>query len=460
MFSKLNKFFSSVKLAIFLLIALASLSVVGTLINQGEPMSQYAKIFGHGLLFEVFYWLGFLNIFGSWYFITLSSLLVVNLVVSSANTFPRAFKTVFGPFPYFSVILERKNPKAAYSTLNTKKNNEDAQSSIETAFGKPLRETGTPGGPKELYFAKNSIFRMAPYIAHASVIVILAGVILNFVYGFRSYANLKEGQLTNFSYLLQNNKPVKLPFSLRLDKYRTVYYPDGIVKSYVSRISILNKNHISVLTKDIKVNQPLTYKGITMYQASYGHYRPDAIKFMTFNLVNDKAQGLISMEPYKLYNYNGSYLRLIPLPHASGNQIPFLIAVYKDPGNKPSDASKELFFNLGSYARGGKEIPFIYTKYKNTGFVYSGIKHYYYSGIEITRNSYTAVIWTGSIMLVLALFFSFFFNQSRYWVRLSPGEKGKGSLIEIIGLPRKKFAMFYKNFNDKIERIKRELNSK
>ncbi|MDA8158126.1 MAG: hypothetical protein M0034_02945, partial [Deltaproteobacteria bacterium] len=63
----------------------------------------------------------------------------------------------------------------------------------------------------------------------------------------------------------------------------------------------------------------------------------------------------------------------------------------------------------------------------------------------------------GSIMLIAALFFSFFFNHGETWVKLSDSKDGKKTRVEILAVPKKKFESFYKNFNKKIAGIKKDL---
>ena len=256
MLSKLNKFISSVKLAIFLFITIAVLAMIGTFINQSDTIKQYKAVFSPAV-YHVLYWLGLLNIYDSWYFIALTLLLIVNLIAASINMFPRTIKAVFGPYPSFQEISEKKKPKAVYEAIETKKKAQEVKEIIVKKFGGPLYEKINENSDRtELYYSKNSIFRFSPYIAHISVIIIIIGVFLNFKYGFRSYTNIKVGEKTNVTYLLKNNKPIKLPFTIRLDRYRTAYYPDGIVKAYISTISIIEK-HIRILTKNIKVNHPI-----------------------------------------------------------------------------------------------------------------------------------------------------------------------------------------------------------
>ena len=442
MLSKLNKFFSSVKLAIFLFIAIAAFSMVGTFINQGDTASQYRTIFGPQA-YHVLYWLGFLNIYGSWYFIGLSALLVINLVTASVNIFPHTLKAVFGPYPSFKEMMDKKSPKAVYEVVESKKNAGETKKVLNEKFGKPFSET-----ENELYYSKNSIFRFSPYIAHLSVIIIIIGVILNVKYGFRSYTNIKVGEKTDVSYSTKNQKPVKLPFTIRLDDYRTEYYKDGIPKSYISKISII-KNHVSVAEKNIEVNHPFTYGGITIYQASYGHYKPTAAKLLIVSLKNRKSEKVVYAEFGKLYDagINNIKFRFIPYKHPGKDEIPFYIEL----SNK-----RILKFNVLPYKN--KSMPLIFAKYHDVVFLYNGVKNYYYSGVEITKNAYTSVVWFGSIMLIAALFFSFFFNHGETWVKLSDSKDGKKTRVEILAVPKKKFESFYKNFNKKIAGIKKDLS--
>ncbi|MHB1600934.1 MAG: cytochrome c biogenesis protein ResB [bacterium] len=441
MFSKLNKFFSSIKLAIFLFISIAVFSMVGTFINQGDTESQYRTIFGPQA-YHVLYWLGFLNIYDSWYFIGLAVLLIINLVTASVNIFPRTLKAVFGPYPSFNEMMDKKGPKAAYEIIESKKNTEEIKKVLNSKFVKPFIEL-----KEELYYSKNSIFRFSPFIAHFSIIIIIIGVFLNFHYGFRSYTNIKVGEKTNISYLTKNQKPIKLPFTIRLDKYETKYYPDGIPKSYISKISII-KNHVSVATKNIEVNHPFTYDGITIYQASYGHYKPTAAKLLIVNLKNRKSKKVVYAEFGKTYNsgIDNIKFKFIPYKHPKKDEIPFFIEL----SNK-----QILKFNVLPYKK--QSMPLIFAEYHNTVFLYNGVKNYYYSGVEITKNAYVSVIWVGSIILIIALFFSFFFNHVETWVKLSISKDGKKTHMEILAIPKKKFESFYKNFNKKIAEIKKDL---
>ncbi|MHB1663699.1 MAG: cytochrome c biogenesis protein ResB [bacterium] len=463
MLSKLNKFFSSVKLAIVLFILIAIVSIVGTIIDQGDTISQYKTIYGNNV-FHILYWLGFLNIYNSWYFIGLAALLVLTLIVSSANRTPKIIKEIINPDLSFDTALQKKRFKAKYITLQSSKNHEELLTYAEKAFGKnfgkPIKDISGKEDIKAnfLFYSKNSILRISPIIAHLGAIVILAGVILSTVLGYRSYTNIKVGQTIQHSYLLKNNKPVLLPFKIKLDNYVSKYYKNGMPKAYISTLTIMKK-HIGVLTKTIRVNHPLTYDGITIYQASFGHYKPTAARILVLNLKNKNKKVLLLAAPGKIYNskINNIKFSFNFFKKPKKNSIPFYISIIKN--NKK--IGPPLIFQELPYKTKKGNMPLFFTKYSNNiAFIFAGVKTYYYSGVEITKNVDTDIIWIGSAILIFALFFSFFFNQQSLWIRVTPyepSEKDKTNKIEILAIPHKKFASFYSMIDKNIEEFKKNI---
>ncbi len=74
----------------------------------------------------------------------------------------------------------------------------------------------------------------------------------------------------DLSFNVGDVKPVpKAEFEVRLDRFTTEYYTDGSVKAWKSDLTILDQKK-PILTRTISVNHPLTYKGYSFYQASYG----------------------------------------------------------------------------------------------------------------------------------------------------------------------------------------------
>src|SRR2546427_11942631 len=89
----LGEFFSSLKLAIFLMITLAILSTIGTVIQQGERPEVYIKEYGE----NAYWWfvkLGFVDIYHSWYFSTVLVLLCINSLTCFHQRFPAIWRSI------------------------------------------------------------------------------------------------------------------------------------------------------------------------------------------------------------------------------------------------------------------------------------------------------------------------------------------------------------------------------
>lgn len=485
MLSKLNKFFSSIKLAIILFILIAAISIIGTVIDQGDTIAQYKIIYGN-TVFHILYWLGFLNIYSSWYFVGLAALLILTMIISSANKLPKIIKNIVNPDTSFDNALRKNSHKAKYITIQSSKSPSEilnfAKKTFGKKFGKPVlqnidgnnnnfksgenekvQKTSSNTNNKKnnsgnfLFFSKNSIFRISPNIAHLGAIVILVGVFLGVTLGYRSYTNIKVGQTVQHSYLLKNNNPVLLPFKIKLDNYITKYYKNGMPKAYISTLTIIKK-HITILTKSIRVNHPLTYDGITIYQASYGHYKPNAAQILVLNLKtgNKNNKRLIYAVPGKIYNskINNIKFSFNFFKNPAKDQIPFYISVIKN--NKT--VGRPIVFQELSYRTKKGNMPLFFAKYNNNiAFIFAGIKTYYYSGVEITKNVDTDIVWIGSAILIFALFFSFFFNQQSLWIRVTPSENEKTNKVEILSVPHKKFASFYSMMDKLTEIFKKQI---
>ncbi len=453
---KLKNFFSSLKLAMVLFILISVVSIIGTIIEQGEPLVEYKTVYGP--IFKIFYGLGLFDIYHSWYFITLGGLLVVNLIVCSVIRLPRTLKIVFKPNPSFPDISSnydnenKSNKRSRYYNFNSSKSKDEVlrilKNIFSRKFGKPKEKYD--GNQSELYFSKNGIFRLSPYVVHLGIIVIVAGVILNTIYGFRSYVDINEGLSAGYSYLPsdknRNGTPVKLPFKIMLNRYTTKFYKDGMPKAYISKLSIIKKHKI-ILTKSIRVNHPLKYGAFTIYQVSYGHYLPTAARLLLINLNgNHYKKRVLFAEPKTLYNtgIKGLKFEFNQLKNPSVNEIPFYISLYK---NKKYLKNINFFEHIDTGK--SQKFPLVFAMYKKRlAFMFTGVKIYYYSGLEVAKNAYTWVIWLGSIIMIIALFFSFYFNHKTVRVKIYLSEDGEGSRVDILTGSHKRLVSYF----DKIEK--------
>lgn len=445
MLHKLIKIFSSLKTTLALFILISAVSAVGTVINKGETYAQYNRTLGH-TAFEVLYRLGILNIYESWYFILLVVLLLANLTVCSIYGLPKALKAVLDGVPPFDSFLDKKSPKSRYYDFKVSGNADEITAKAKTLFsmrfGKPA-VVKQKSGNNELHFSKNGISRLSPYIVHLSIIIVIAGVALNFIYGFKLFANIREGQTIRYAYPAQSIAPVKLPFGVTLDRYTVKRYRNGAPESYISKISIVKK-HVRIFTDTARGNHPMHYGGLNFYQIGYGNYMPPAVKLFIFSLKNislkhKPKKRIIYAEPGKMYKI-GINGKIIEFTFASSNFSKY-VSLY----NKDGKHTGNIKFVEIPVRRGSNKFILSVAKNGSIAFMLAGIRHYYFNRIEIAKNPYMPVIWTGSVIFLFGIFFSFYFNYGLLLIRITPdGGQGGGSRVEIIAFSHKNLASFYR----------------
>jgi cytochrome c biogenesis protein len=252
------RFFSSVKLAITLLILLALALVIGTLIPQGEPSAFYASHYGRlaGLLSA----LRLTNLYGSAWYLTLLLLFAVNTIVCTLSRFPAKWRRAFGPrvdtepSALVSLKVKARFVKNASSP--------DLRSQAESLLS--ARRYKTKTSQKEgrlcLLAGKRRLGHFGSDIVHLGLLVVMAGGIVSGLAGFRTQLTLGEGQTAAVP---------GAAFEIRLDKFETEFYPQGSVKAWKSTVTVI-ENGAPVLSRTISVNKPLSHGRYSFYQTSYG----------------------------------------------------------------------------------------------------------------------------------------------------------------------------------------------
>lgn len=112
----------------------------------------------------------------------------------------------------------------------------------------------------------NRIKGLALIILHAGAVLILSGGTVNSFYGGVVQAEIRPGGVFDISGALNT----ELPLTIRLDEFRTEYYPDGSPSQYYSHISLLEEDSPAQAAV-ISVNHPLKHRDIKIYQYSFGY---------------------------------------------------------------------------------------------------------------------------------------------------------------------------------------------
>lgn len=254
----LLEFFSSLRLAIALIIALAVASVVGTLIPQGAGASFYVS--RYGVLAGPLVRLQFTRLFSSPWFLALLFLFALNLaactLVRLGPKLRRAFRPQVAADPVELLAL-----KVSGQTVRRGDPASAAEAAARLLAARHYRVRRAGGAGRVSLLASRHVAGLfGSDTVHLGLLIILAGGLVSGLGGFRTQIALREG------------RSVEVPgagFSLRLDDFETELYPGGGVKDWKSALTVLDKGRAAA-SRVVEVNHPLTYRGFSFYQSGYG----------------------------------------------------------------------------------------------------------------------------------------------------------------------------------------------
>lgn len=430
---------ASVKLAIIIFSLISLTSIVGTVLEQrAEPeknLQILAKIFNESLapsLYSFFDTLGFMDMYHSWWFKGLLVLFAVNLIICSLDRLPRIWKLVKEPMEPLS---EERLRKFAFTREIALKGKPDAikSSVIESMKKAGLHFTAIQEEKGfQLLAQKGNFSRLGVYLTHFSILFILLGVVIGVQLGFKGFLNLPEGAVSNMAVSEQDN-PIPLGFDIRCDSFAVDFYEmSDMPKEYRSWLTII-KDGKEVLKKSITVNDPLTYKGITFYQSSYGLMQ-ERISSGIFILNVASKDGRTTTLNLRI----GDTFQ-IPGTDISGRITDFSPALRIDENGQPATYSNMMnnpavlieFSGPG----GQKSSAWILKRQPQTWQLPDGNRVEFvdlwgveYTGLQVRKDPGVWIVYLGCIAMSLGLFVAFFMSHRKAWVRVAE-DKGNTKVI-------------------------------
>lgn len=428
-------FFASVKLTVVVLLTLAATSVFGTLIPQMGSPERYTAIYG-AFTYRLFALLDLFDMYHSWWFELLLLLLATNIVICSIDRLSSLWKIVFVKTPRFKISQFQKLSTPAQFVA--KQDTASLKAVYGPYFSRHFHHSRIE--PHERGFCvfaeKGRWTRLGVYIIHCSVILLLAGGLIGSLLGFDGFVNIGVGDTVDRVHLRSSQRVQPLGFAIRCDDFKVTFYKSGAPKEYRSKLTILEKGK-QVLQKDILVNHPLHYRGINIYQASYGTLAPKKFQL--------SFQDRVSKMVFKKQAVIG---QTVDLPENRGS---LLITQYSDAASFRGHAiGQALEGKLTLKGRAPRSIllPLRFPSFDKMrrGAVVISVDSYephYYTGLQVTRDPGVPVVYAGFIMIIVGCFITFFLSHQRICVLVAP--KGKGAVVTVMGTSNKnKIAMPHK----------------
>jgi cytochrome c biogenesis protein len=303
---------SSMRFSISLLTVICIASIIGTVLKQAEPLSNYVNQFGP-FWADVFNSFSLPTVYSAWWFL----LILAFLVLSTSLCIIRNTPKILADLNVYKESMREQSLKAFGHRADAALA-ESAEAAAQR-IGHTLAVSGwkvklqtRPGDaatgrqPGYMVAAKAGAANKLGYIAaHSAIVLVCIGGLLDgdlfirmqqwfngkSVYGgggmiadiapqhrlgnsnlaFRGNLLVAEGATSSTAIL---NRPggvliQDLPFSIELKKFIVEYYSTGMPKLFASDIVITDKETGEKIPGRVEVNHPVTHSGIEIYQSSF-----------------------------------------------------------------------------------------------------------------------------------------------------------------------------------------------
>jgi cytochrome c biogenesis protein len=295
---------SSMRFSISLLTVICIASVIGTVLKQGEPLTNYVNQFGP-FWSDVFRAINLNTVYSAWWFMVILAFLVISTSLCIARNTPK-------------ILADLKIYKEGMREQSLQAFGHKAQAALtETsavAADRIARQLAGSGWKVKLQqrdhgmmiAAKAGSANKLGYIAaHSAIVLVCIGGLLDgdlfvrmqqwfggktiFTGGgmiaevsaqhrlppsnpaFRGNMFVSEGTSASTAILNQSGGVLlqDLPFSIELKKFIVEHYSTGMPKLFASEIIITDKETGEKKEARVEVNHPASHRGIEIYQSSF-----------------------------------------------------------------------------------------------------------------------------------------------------------------------------------------------
>ncbi len=436
MVDRIWNFFASISLAVIVFTAISATSIVGTILEQqAEPersIKFLSKMFGAAApgVYKALDAMGFTDMYHSWWFLALLFIFTANLVICSLDRLPKIWKLVKEP------IAPLKPEQFAVMPVKRELLLQGKAGEVKGAIISGLKKIGFNAevreeeGAFQVYAEKGRQSRLGVYVTHFSILLILSGAVIGMLFGFNGSLNLPEGVTSSVAYT-GNGGSIPLGFDIRCDDFEASFYENSdSPKAYKSLLTVID-NGKEVMQKQIDVNNPLKYKGITFYQASYG-YSPSKDSVFRFTVTsNTGAREDVQLKFGETFAIPGSNVtaRIAGFSPALGQDESGKLYTYAEMMNNPA-----VFLE---FSEGGKlkYNQWVLKRYPQTWRAPDGTVEFkklwgaQFTGLQVRRDPGVWLVYLGSLVMAIGLFAAFFMSHARIWVRLIDEKKATKVIV-------------------------------
>lgn len=295
---------SSMRFAISLLTVISIGSIVGTVVTQNEPMTNYVNQFGP-FWFEIFDHFSVYSVYSAWWFLLIMAFLVLSTSLCITRNAPKMIKDMKS---WRESVREQSlrnfHHHMEWTAPQTGEQLAASAARLVSADGYKVKLVQKEGAT--LLTAKQGAANKLGYIfAHSAIVIICVGGLLDsslpiraqqwlfdkeiFIGNgiiaeipdrhrlglgnltFRGNTFIPEGAASNTAIIPIGEGVMiqELPFTLQLEEFIVDFYSTGMPKLFASKVIVTDHDTGKSFPATIKVNEPLFHKGLAVYQSSF-----------------------------------------------------------------------------------------------------------------------------------------------------------------------------------------------
>ncbi|MFA4903079.1 MAG: cytochrome c biogenesis protein ResB [Desulfobaccales bacterium] len=414
---------TSIRLTVFVLLILAAVAVIGTVVPQNQPPSQYVGRFGEAWG-ELLWRGGFTNVYFSPWFLAPIVLLALNILACIVHGLPQAVRRAVRPLTRESALALPERGQVTWPA------NVDPHARITEVLHRELghcrRETFQD---QEVYLLERGRWRpLGPYLIHVALLLILAGGLIGKFWGVDGQLSIDQGEVASaFQVGPRTEKP--LNFQVRLDNFQVSYYePGGTPKEFRSDLTFF-KNGREGFRATCRVNEPVSFGGLTFYQSSYGTEATGPIRLSV--QMGEQRQTIEAplRQPVELPGDRGKVIAV----RVDGNfqgYGPAVLMAYSPGGGHP-----QVFWALKDHPELGEQ-PGPYR------FTVESVPLRYYSVFQVKHDPGVWWVYAGFLLFLPGLYLAFFRPTERWALVLAktPKRRWQARLLGASPRQREEFA--------------------
>ncbi|MBY0404179.1 MAG: cytochrome c biogenesis protein ResB [Cyanobacteria bacterium] len=421
--------FRSIQLAIVLISLLAVGVLVGVFMPQEGLVKPVEIKQTYGENYRLLKAFGLFNVYSSYWFITLEVLFFFNLLFGSFKWLKKAY---FSATRQTYCAPEHIEAAKEHGVLMSPEDFSPSVGQLKSTLKKfRYGVYQDPAYPNRLYATKGNFSRLGPVVAHFGILLMLIFSVYGVFTGFKAQKLAVPGEtfsIMQSEYFMPNITPAfwqgEVPTQkIHIQDFKINFYKDHpeTVQQYYCTLDIVNPDGSIAAHKTISVNDPINWKDLTIYQASYA---PTGKLFVE-----------LDGRPFPVKvnsEFNGRPISITPLTK-NISLVAFPFFVQQDPQAKENHVR---FFlqKDGQFLGGapGKMPTNLRLREGESGTLANipikFVKPEMATGLQIKKAPEVVGMYLSYIIIILGTVMCFF-SQRQIWIGLRPSPSGKGQEV-------------------------------